>query len=150
MQGCRGEGVIEAYDLGMGARARDTLYFDGACGLCVRSTRVLRALDWFGRLEFQDQNALSDEALPVARDAALRGIPMRTRDGRTLVGYPAMRRALLQTVLGCVPALVMYVPGVSHVGQRVYARVAASRARGVSCGVGTPRPPSAADPRRSG
>ena len=134
----------------MGEPSRDTLYFDGACGLCVRSTRVLRALDWLGRLEFRDQNTIPDGALPVARDAAMQGIPMRTRDGRTLVGYPATRRALLQTPLGCLSALVMYLPGVSHIGRSVYGRVAANRGRNATCTVPAAGGGGAADPRRTG
>lgn len=115
------------------APARDTLYYDGACGMCRRSTRFLRAIDWLGRLAFQDMTGVPDAELPVDRDEAMRGIPMLTRTGRALVGYPAMRRALLQTPLGVLPALVMYLPGVSHVGRRVYRRVAENRARALVC-----------------
>lgn len=108
---------------------RDTLYYDGACGMCRRSTRILRRLDWLDRLAFEDMTRTPPHELPVPPDAALRGIPMRTRDGRTMIGYPALRRALLQTPPGCVPALLMYLPGVSHLGRAAYARVAASRSR---------------------
>jgi len=108
---------------------RDTLYYDGACGLCQRSVRILRRLDWLDRLRFQDMTQISDADLPVPRERALEGIPMRTRDGRALVGFPAMRRALLQTPLGALPALLLYIPGVSHIGAIVYARIARSRSR---------------------
>lgn len=108
---------------------KDTLFYDGACGLCQRSTRVLRWLDWFGRLEFRDFTDIPKDELPVAYETALQGIPMLTRSGRVLVGYRALRRALLQTPLGCVPALVMYLPGVSHIGTWVYGYVASRRAR---------------------
>jgi predicted DCC family thiol-disulfide oxidoreductase YuxK len=108
---------------------RDTLYYDGACGLCQRSTRVLRALDWLGRLGFEDMNRVPEDELPVAWDDAMRGIPMRTGAGGTLVGYDAMRRALAQTPLGLPMGLAMYLPGVSHAGRRVYAWVARNRPR---------------------
>lgn len=120
---------------------RDTLYFDGLCGLCQRSARVLRAIDWLGRLRFEDMTRVPESELPVPMDAALKGIPMRTRGGRTLVGFPALRRALLQTPLGCVPALLLYLPGISHLGRAVYARVAAGRAR-AACATGGPNPRS--------
>lgn len=119
------------------APARDTLYYDGACGLCRRSARALRRLDWLGRLRFEDMTAVPPESLPVSFDDAMRGIPMRTGDGRTLVGYPAVRRALLQTPLGCLPALLMYLPGISHAGRAVYARIAANRAR-AACSIHSP------------
>ena len=127
--------------------AHDTLYYDGACGLCTRSTRLLRALDWLGRLRFIDMNRLPDDQLPVPREEAMRGIPMHTRTGRALVGYAAMRRALLQTPLGALPALVMYLPGVSHVGRRVYRHVAENRSRNLACRIPGSAP---ADPDQTG
>ena len=42
---------------------RDTLYYDGQCGLCRRSVRVFRALDWLGRLDDADFTQLSDDEL---------------------------------------------------------------------------------------
>ena len=76
---------------------RDTLFYDGACRLCIRSTWLLRRFDWLGRLHFQDFTEIDDAALPVSRDLAMQGIPMLTRSGRVLVGHAAMRRALVQT-----------------------------------------------------
>lgn len=119
----------------MPSPTHDTLYFDGQCGLCRRSIRIIRALDWLRRLRFVDSNSLSDDELPVQRDDALAGIPMLTRDGRTLVGFPAVRRALLQTPLGAIPALLLCVPGGSHVGRWGYNRIAANRKRDVQCDV---------------
>lgn len=119
----------------MSDRAHDTLYYDGQCGLCRRSTRFLRRLDWLGRLRFEDMTAVPPDELPVPLDAAMRGIPMRTADGRALVGYPAMRRALLQTPLGFLPALLMFVPGISHAGRALYGKVAAGRAQ-AACDAG--------------
>jgi predicted DCC family thiol-disulfide oxidoreductase YuxK len=120
---------------------RDTLYYDGLCGLCQRSTRILRAIDWLGRLRFEDMTKVPEDELPVSMDAALKGIPMRTRDGRTLVGFPALRRAMLRTPLGCLPALLLYLPGISHFGRFIYARVAASRSR-AACATGGANPRS--------
>ena len=114
--------------------ARDTLYYDGRCGLCTRSVRTLRALDWLGHLEYADMHEAGEGELPVSIEEAGRGLPMRTSEGRVLVGYPAMRRALRRTPVGFLPALVMYVPGISHVGRRVYAWIAAHR-RTEACAV---------------
>ncbi len=113
--------------------SKDTLYFDGQCGLCQRSVRVLRALDWLDRLAFEDMTRVPERDLPVPIDAAMRGIPMRTRDGRSLVGFPALRRALRQTPVGFLPALALFIPGISTLGRAVYDRIAANRAR-TACG----------------
>lgn len=131
---------------------RDTCFYDGACGLCRRSVRILKTLDWFGSLAFQDltraQQGDGPEDLPVPLETALRGMPMRCGDGvrilgfrlarhtrgRVLVGFPAVRRALLQTPIGSLPAALLYLPVVSWVGFQVYALIAANRGRN-ACGV---------------
>lgn len=120
--------------LGSGV-SRDVCFFDGACGLCQRSRRVLSALDWLGRLEFVDFTTLPPDRLPVPIEAAQTGMPMRTAGGCVLVGYPAVRRALRQTPLGFLPGLLMHLPGVSWVGERVYGWVARNRRRGAACGM---------------
>ncbi len=121
--------------------SHDTLYYDGQCGLCQRSTKIIRALDWLGRLRFEDMTRVPESELPVPMDAALKGIPMRTRDGRALVGFPALRRALLQTPLGCLPSLALYLPGLSHLGRAWYDRIAAGRSRAVCAAGGPDRDP---------
>lgn len=129
----------------------DTLFYDGNCELCRGSVRLLRRIDWLGRLRYEDFTALPDGALPVDRETALGGIPMRTRDGRTLVGFPAARRALLQTPPGFLPALLMYVPGLSHLGGMVYHHVSTNRRRQHTCPICQGEPEaSPADPRQTG
>jgi predicted DCC family thiol-disulfide oxidoreductase YuxK len=108
---------------------RDVIFYDGACGMCRRSTRWLSRLDWLGRLDIRDLTRVAPEELPVDQDAAMRGMPMRTRGGRVHVGFPAVRRALAQTPLGLLPALILYLPGVSRAGRAVYDRIAANRSR---------------------
>jgi hypothetical protein len=56
-------------------------------------------------------------------------MPMRTRRGRTLLGFPAVRRALRQTPLGFVPALILHIPGIAHAANAAYNAFAANRPR---------------------
>jgi predicted DCC family thiol-disulfide oxidoreductase YuxK len=121
---------------------RDTCFYDGRCGLCRRSTAVLRRLDWLGRLEFRDMN--TDPDLPVRFEQAMAGMPMRTRHGSILVGFPAVRRALLQTPLGALPAFILYLPGLNCLGRTLYRRIATSRRRDLCS---TPITPPAPMPR---
>lgn len=109
---------------------RDTCYFDGHCGFCRRSTRILERLDWLDRLAFEDLT--TSPSLPVPMEIALEGMPMRTRRGHTLIGFPAIRRALLQTPLGFLPALFLYIPLLSHLAAAVYRFIARRRARSCS------------------
>ena len=117
------------------AGTKDILYYDGACGMCTRTTGVLRKLDWLSRLEFRDMIKVPIEELPVSMEQAMLGIPMRTRRSKAMVGYPAVRRALLQTPLGFLPALLLYVPGISHLARAQYDRIARNRARSGACSV---------------
>ncbi len=122
---------------------RDTCYFDGQCGMCRRSVLWLRRLDWLNRLEFTDMNSAAD--LPVDISLAMQGMPMRTRQGKIHVGFPAVRRALLQTPLGFLPAIFLYIPGLSHLAAKVYNHIARNRRRTVSCQL-SPQSPSPARP----
>jgi len=108
--------------------AINTCYFDGHCGMCRRSARILARLDLFGRLRLVDQSQLDPRRLPVDPDAAIRGMPMLTSDGRALVGFPAVRRALMQTPLALF-AWPLYLFGVDHLSGWVYNQIAARRAR---------------------
>lgn len=117
---------------------RDTIYYDGACGMCRRSVRWIKRMDWLSRLDAKDMTSIPAEELPVPADAAMAGMPMRTKDGRALVGFPAVRRAALQTPPGALVAWALYIPGVSHLGRAVYNRIARNRARDVgACAIGT-------------
>lgn len=110
-------------------RATDTCYYDGLCGFCTRSVRILRALDWLGRLEFKDMTRVPPQELPVPMERAMEGMPMRTRNGRVHVGFPAVRRALVQTPLGLIPAALLYIPLISTLGRLVYNIIARNRVR---------------------
>lgn len=111
----------------------DTLYYDGRCGVCRRSRRVLSRLDWLGALRWQDLNTTPEADLPVPLAHALEALTLRTARGRLLRGYAAVRRALLRTPLGFLPALLLYLPGVSALGERCYARFARHRHRDEAC-----------------
>lgn len=110
------------------AAARDTCFYDGLCGMCRRTTRILRAVDFLGRLSFVDLTSVPEAELPVDIATALRGMPMRTRSGRTLVGFPAVRRAMAQTLLAPL-AWPMYIPVLNWISGAVYRHIAANRRR---------------------
>jgi predicted DCC family thiol-disulfide oxidoreductase YuxK len=118
---------------------RDTCYYDGHCGMCRRTVRWLRALDWFSRLDIKDMTAVPPAELPVPMETAMTGMPMRTRGGRILVGFDAVRRALSQTIAAPLGWL-LYLPGVNWAGRRAYRWVAANRRR--SCTVSSMSQPS--------
>lgn len=111
------------------AEARDAVFFDGQCGWCRTSVRILRALDWGHRLRFVDYLTLAEHEQPTPPGVFMTGLPLRTRDGRVLIGYDAARRALVQTPLGVLFGWPLYLPGVRSIGRQVYRRIAARRPR---------------------
>lgn len=82
-------------------------------------------------------NSVPPHELPYPIEDAMRGMPMRTREGGRLIGFPAMRRALIQTPLGALGAWALYIPGLSRLGARVYRAVATNRRRD-ACDVHAP------------
>ena len=116
----------------------DAIFYDGACSMCVRSTRIIHSLDWLRRIRIEEMAAAQRRnELPVSWERAMEGLPMLTRKGRTLVGFPAMRRALLQLPISAPLAALLYLPIVSALGARVYSAIATRRARTHACSVKT-------------
>ncbi|HEX9186115.1 MAG TPA: DCC1-like thiol-disulfide oxidoreductase family protein [Vicinamibacteria bacterium] len=109
----------------------DVLFYDGACGLCHLSVRLLLGLDRNGALRFAPLGGETFRAL--VGDAELRTLPdslvLRTTDGRLLVRSAAVLESLrraggfargLAAIAGAVP---------SGLADRLYDLVARRRRR---------------------
>jgi predicted DCC family thiol-disulfide oxidoreductase YuxK len=107
----------------------DTIFFDGQCGMCRRSTRLILKLDWLHRLTLEDFTALPPEQLPASPEVCLQSMTLRTHDNRVLIGMPAVRRAIRRTPLGLLPALFLYIPVISNITNAVYKIIARNRKR---------------------
>ena len=111
---------------------RVDVFYDGLCRFCVRSIGVVRSLDALRRVSFHDANEREAvvAAFPSLADAdlddAMFAIDARGRSHR---GFYAFRRLAwaLPPVWWLIPLL--YFPGVSFVGKRVYGHVARNRSR---------------------
>jgi predicted DCC family thiol-disulfide oxidoreductase YuxK len=105
------------------------LLYDGTCGFCVRSLRVLKRLDFLGRLELVDATDRQgvEERFPLARTANLDSAMYAVTKGGLYRGFDAFRRAgwALPIVAWLMPLL--YVPGVPQVGRWLYGIVARNR-----------------------
>lgn len=106
--------------------------YDGLCLFCIRSLRVVRALDVRKALRFYDAN---DRAAVLAELPELRGVDLDAEmfvvDAKRRVygGYFAFRRIARTTPFGWVLLPLLYFPGVAWAGSRVYAHVARNRSR---------------------
>ncbi|SRR5260370_40033168 len=105
------------------------IIFDGQCGFCIRSLRVVRALDIRAALRFHDANrAETLELFPELRGATLAEAMYAYVQGEVPHrGFYAFRRVLWSSPLMWPLIPLFYFPGVSFLGERVYAWVARNR-----------------------
>lgn len=114
-------------------RRRTMVIYDGECGFCLRLMQVLRRLDWFGRLDLRPATEAEEGlagmgvTLGVTREALGEAVHCVTASGRVCRGVDCLRRAGLRTPLLAPLALLLWIPGVSWVADRVYARVSRNR-----------------------
>jgi predicted DCC family thiol-disulfide oxidoreductase YuxK len=103
--------------------------YDGKCGFCIRSLRVVKAFDLNGALHFYDANqAQTLEQFPVLRGADLSEAMFTVVEGEAPYrGFFAFRRLLWSSPVmwGLLP--LFYFPGAAFFGPRVYAWVARNR-----------------------
>ena len=110
------------------------VYFDGLCSLCNRSVETLRRLDRSGHLRFIDLESVEgDIPLPghpgISLDDLRRELHVVAPDQSVYRGFFAFRRIAreLPTLWPVLPLL--YLPGASMLGPRLYRRVAEGRVR---------------------
>lgn len=116
---------------------RAIVLYDGDCAFCQRSIRILRALDWLGRLEFQ--SARDTDRLPATvppLDPAklieeMHVVPAAR--GRVRAGFSAFRWMAWRLPPTVPIAPFLYLPGVLWLGNRVYRWVARNRFHLVPC-----------------
>jgi predicted DCC family thiol-disulfide oxidoreductase YuxK len=108
------------------------LVYDGLCLFCIRSLRVVRALDVRHVLEFHDANDCVQvlERFPqlarVDLDAAMYAVDARER---VYAGFYAFRRIAWTTPLLWWLLPILYFPGFHIVGVKAYALIAENRSR---------------------
>ena len=119
----------------MAAKEVISVVYDGQCGFCVRSLRIVRALDVWGLLRFVDgtDRPQVEARFPGLSDADLDGAMYAVGDGgRTYRGFFAFRRLLWSSPLLWPLLPIFYLPGARWVGPRVYAWIARNR-RSLGC-----------------
>lgn len=108
-------------------------YYDGDCGLCVRTARWLSRIDFFSRISWTPYQSLAEppEGLTWADlDSAAYLVPGA---GRLHRGYYAFRMLTLKLLPLMPLAPVLWFPGISRLGTRVYRWIAASRYHASGC-----------------
>jgi predicted DCC family thiol-disulfide oxidoreductase YuxK len=106
--------------------------YDGLCLFCIRSLRVVRALDVRHTLAFHDANERARvlARFPELRDADLDDAMFVVDERRRVYrGFYAFRRIARSTPLTWPLVPLLHLPGVGLLGERVYALVARNRSR---------------------
>jgi predicted DCC family thiol-disulfide oxidoreductase YuxK len=107
---------------------RLTLVFDGTCGFCTRSVRLLEALDRHRRVEavpFQRSGVPASVGLTVEEcDATAWTI---APDGGRYRGAAAVNAAVAAALGSTVPLLLYSLPGIRQLQDFVYHLVASNR-----------------------
>ena len=111
------------------ARATHIILYDDACPLCTFQMRVVTWLDWFNTvslLPLSDSRAAS-LAPSLTREALLEAIHCIARDGRIHRGARCLRFVGIRMPLAVPVALVLWIPGVIWIAERVYSWVSRNR-----------------------
>ena len=121
---------IESARTAQAGREGGILLYDGQCGFCLESLKRLRVLDLFGWVELRDFHAeVSLAALhpEITPERCRSEMVLLEPSGRLSGGFGAFRRLALRLplLMGLVPLL--YLPGASWMGNRVYRWVAVRR-----------------------
>lgn len=105
------------------------IIYDGKCGFCIRSLKVVSALDVRGVLRFHDfQQVSTFQEFPILLGADVEGAMYAVAEGeRPQRGFFAFRHVLWTSPLMWPLILLFYFPGVSFPGTRVYSWVARNR-----------------------
>jgi predicted DCC family thiol-disulfide oxidoreductase YuxK len=127
------------------AAGKAIVLYDGMCPLCQRSVRLLKRLDWFGTLHFQDArdtDHLPPCEPPLEPERLLEQMHLVTPDRKQAhAGYAAVRWMAWRIPLLWPLAPLLSVPGVPQLGDQVYRWVARNRFHLVPCHGGVCRVP---------
>lgn len=117
-----------------------TVFYDGSCGLCIRTMSIIRALDINRCVGVEDAlkgwPEISKNFPSLNQAACLNDMHAVTPEGKIVSGFEAYRALAWVLPLGWLLLPVLYFPIVSQAGKFVYRRVASGRHRG-----GCPLPP---------
>jgi predicted DCC family thiol-disulfide oxidoreductase YuxK len=114
---------------------RHLVIFDGQCPFCCRTVRWLQRLDWLRCLHCVPAHEAETEARrrEVTMPQLMAAMHCFSAQGRIYRGAHALRFVGLRLPLLCLPALLLYLPGVLRVAEHIYRAVAARRYRLARC-----------------
>ena len=107
-----------------------TFYYDGECPLCVRVVIFLKHFDFLGAISYRSVQQIGAEDTGITdidNEELLLNIYGKTKSGKILKGIDVYRYAFIRMPLLFWIGILLYVPGIYHIGNLVYGWVAANR-----------------------
>ena len=107
-----------------------TALYDGNCVICQSSCETMRALDWRRRIEFvnlHDGESWRGRYPELGAEQLMGEIHVVDQQGKLYSGFRASRRMLKEVPLGMPLWLLLQLPGMEGLGQRVYRFIARRR-----------------------
>ena len=110
-------------------RATHIVLYDDSCPLCTFQMRVVSWLDWFNVVSLLpiSHPRAAEVAPSVTREALLEAIHCVAKDGQIYRGARCLRFIGLRMPLGAPLALVLWIPGVIWVAERIYQWISRNR-----------------------
>ena len=110
-------------------RATHLVLYDGECPFCVFQMRVITWLDWFNRVTLLPiSSPRSAQIAPqVTREDLLEAIHCVTPAGRIYRGARAFRFMGMRMPLMIPLALILWIPGVIWIAEKIYLWVSRHR-----------------------
>lgn len=112
------------------ANPRVTFYYDGECPLCARTKIILEHFDLFGWIQFKTvQSSYATDAVISKLDLndLLDDIHAVDNSGRVYKGFNTYRAVFRANVLFWPLYLLVLIPGVSLIGNKIYFLVSRNR-----------------------
>ena len=111
------------------AQPRHLVIYDGDCPMCSAQMRLLRRLDWFHRLRMLPlaDPAVREAAPSLSHETLLEAIHCVTPSGRVYRGARCLRFVGMRTPLLLPLALLLWLPGMIWVADKIYQRVSRNR-----------------------
>jgi predicted DCC family thiol-disulfide oxidoreductase YuxK len=109
-----------------------TAIYDGYCVLCQQTRKIVQALDWLKRVEFLDihnWNDVSSRYPSLDFETAMGQMHVVEPDGNMYGGFEGVRRLLRELPLTFPIWLLLQIPGMKWVGDKVYGFIARNRYR---------------------
>jgi predicted DCC family thiol-disulfide oxidoreductase YuxK len=109
-----------------------TAIYDGECVLCNQTKRIVTVLDWLHRVEFLDLhnwNAVETRYPQLTYEQTMGQMHVVTPDGQLMGGFEGMRRLMRDLPLAYPFWLILHLPGMNWVGNKVYRFIAHNRYR---------------------